>query len=211
MSGTPSTLHTFRSDFLPSTSTTSRFTSLHALYHSPELTTVKDAIISDLDTRSICFPTYSDLTRRLSSTVTGQVIDGSNRSEGQTLLEEIIDMILLHPVNFDFITAAINDEHLPSTSPRSLVNLGPGNVLWRSIARSCAQVPFTMVDWSAASEPPIADSISPTIPEARNGASQREPIAIVGMAVKFPQADNAEELWRILEQGLNTVSEVRFP
>ncbi|TDL15699.1 ketoacyl-synt-domain-containing protein [Rickenella mellea] len=34
------------------------------------------------------------------------------------------------------------------------------------------------------------------------------PIAIIGQAFKFPGANNEDELWSILEQGLNTVSEI---
>ena len=37
------------------------------------------------------------------------------------------------------------------------------------------------------------------------------PIAIVGMAATFPGADNVEDLWRLLKEGMNTVSEVRLP
>ncbi|KAH9928293.1 uncharacterized protein B0H18DRAFT_1084485 [Fomitopsis serialis] len=37
---------------------------------------------------------------------------------------------------------------------------------------------------------------------------QKEPIAIVGMAVNFPGAPNVAELWRVLEEGINTVSEI---
>ncbi|CAL1711886.1 unnamed protein product [Somion occarium] len=36
----------------------------------------------------------------------------------------------------------------------------------------------------------------------------QDPIAIVGMAIQFPGAQNAAELWNILEKGLNMVSEV---
>lgn len=42
---------------------------------------------------------------------------------------------------------------------------------------------------------------------AKEGA--HEPTAIVGMAVKLPGANNADELWALLERGLNTLSEAR--
>jgi hypothetical protein len=117
-------------------------------------------------------------------------------------------MILLSPVNFDYTTAIINSEYASSTSSYDLVNLGPGNVLWRSIARVCPHVSFSMIDWSAASTTELTEPPSPNIPASVRNGTQREPIAIVGMALKFPQADNASELWNILEKGLNTVSEV---
>ncbi|KAI0685572.1 beta-ketoacyl synthase [Cytidiella melzeri] len=208
ISGRPQTLETFRSRFLPPTSTTSRYMPIHALYHAPELVDVKADIINDLASRSICFPDYADLNHRLRSTVTGEVI---YPKDGYSLMEEVLDMILLHPVNFDYITTAINNVHerVASISSRTLINIGPGNVLWRSIPRTCPQVAFSMVDWSAASKADLPEpSLSPSMPAARDNALHREPVAIVGMALKFPQADNASELWNILEQGLNTVSEI---
>lgn len=39
-------------------------------------------------------------------------------------------------------------------------------------------------------------------------AKIQEPIAIVGMAVRFPGADDTHSLWETLENGLNTVVEV---
>ncbi|KAI0073585.1 ketoacyl-synt-domain-containing protein [Panus rudis PR-1116 ss-1] len=41
-----------------------------------------------------------------------------------------------------------------------------------------------------------------------SSCSRTEPIAIIGMAVKFPQADDTDALWNILENGLNTVSKI---
>ncbi|KAF9025638.1 hypothetical protein BDZ89DRAFT_1161644 [Hymenopellis radicata] len=37
---------------------------------------------------------------------------------------------------------------------------------------------------------------------------KQEPIAIVGMAVNMPGAPNVSKLWEVLEQGINTISEV---
>ena len=38
--------------------------------------------------------------------------------------------------------------------------------------------------------------------------SGHEPIAIIGMSGRFPQARNIEEMWKILEEGANAVSEI---
>lgn len=43
-----------------------------------------------------------------------------------------------------------------------------------------------------------------TIPEPA-----RDYIAIIGMAVNMPGAPNASKLWEILEEGINTVMEVK--
>lgn len=41
-------------------------------------------------------------------------------------------------------------------------------------------------------------------------ANGQEPVAIVGMAVRFPGADDVHSLWDALKDGLNTATEVRF-
>jgi acyl transferase domain-containing protein len=44
-----------------------------------------------------------------------------------------------------------------------------------------------------------------TIPEPA-----RDCVAVVGMAVNMPGAPNASKLWEILEEGINTVKEVKY-
>ncbi|NJK63906.1 MAG: SDR family NAD(P)-dependent oxidoreductase [Synechococcaceae cyanobacterium SM2_3_1] len=49
-----------------------------------------------------------------------------------------------------------------------------------------------------------------TLPEVQvfQGKSQSEPIAIVGMACRFPQAENYHQFWQNLEQGVNSITEI---
>lgn len=55
----------------------------------------------------------------------------------------------------------------------------------------------------------IFDStFSSTKPDQR-GVTANEPIAIVGMAGRFPEATSHEELWKLLEAGIDTVKVVR--
>lgn len=42
----------------------------------------------------------------------------------------------------------------------------------------------------------------------QNGLTANEPIAIVGMAGRFPEATSHEELWKLLEAGVDTVKVV---
>ncbi|KAI0343639.1 ketoacyl-synt-domain-containing protein [Trametopsis cervina] len=208
VSGRPDVLHLFRSEFLPPTATTSRYSHIHAFYHSPELANVKAAIVSDVTSREIRFPNHSDLVRSLRSTITGEVISNTARQDAYMLLDEVLDMILLHPVNLDVVTAAISRERSSDVLPKDLVNLGPGNVLWRSVARACSGVSFSLVDLSASSKIERSNALPSAMPATRDNAVHREPIAIVGMAVKFPKSEDASALWEILENGLNTVSEI---
>ena len=113
-------------------------------------------------------------------------------------------MTLLHPVNFDAVIDNMTRE-LSSSGVVSikLTNVGPGNALSRTVARSLNPIRVESVDWSSVAIDAIPDS-HPQVPLAN-----REDIAIVGMAIKLPQANDPESLWQILEKGLNTVSEVR--
>ncbi|GJF00139.1 polyketide synthase [Phanerochaete sordida] len=57
--------------------------------------------------------------------------------------------------------------------------------------------------------PHEGDMPSPiTTSAVREGGIVREPIAIIGMSANFPGAPDAAALWTLLEQGLNTVSEI---
>ena len=59
-----------------------------------------------------------------------------------------------------------------------------------------------------------ADNVSPPLrpkPEAAAGArgviQKGEPIAIIGMACRFPGAENLEAFWKLLMEGGNSVTE----
>ncbi|MDE0406705.1 MAG: beta-ketoacyl synthase N-terminal-like domain-containing protein, partial [Alphaproteobacteria bacterium] len=41
--------------------------------------------------------------------------------------------------------------------------------------------------------------------ETQETGLSAEPIAVVGMACRFPGADNLDDFWRLLESGGNTV------
>lgn len=53
---------------------------------------------------------------------------------------------------------------------------------------------------------PIAPAPTTAVPPER--AAMEEPIAIVGMSGRFPQARNVDELWRILVEGRDVVTEI---
>lgn len=210
VSGRPDALHAFRHGHLPASAIQARSAAIHTLYHTPALQSVKEQIMRDVAAHGVRFPAYDDLRVTLRSTLTGEAISSAGRADGYTLAEELVDMTMLHPVNFDKVLAAIKADlaSTPSEAPVSLVNLGPGNVLWRSTARALPDVRFHKVDWSASGRPETVPRPFPETEAKKDVASAREPIAIVGMAVKLPGAVDAAGLWQVLEQGLNTVSEV---
>lgn len=153
----------------------------------------------------------------LHSPVTGEPILAADREDGYTLAEEILDMSLLFPVNFDKIVSSIklslSASSLGSSNPSTsfelnFVNVGPGNVLSRSTSRALSDLKLSAIDWSSSPQRTGSIQVPPSAtPVARDAG--REPIAIVGMAVKFPGAPDAGGLWEVIEKGSNTVSEVR--
>ena len=170
--------------------------------------------MKDLADNKVEFPGYTSLRKVLRSTITGDIIPAVERADGYTLAEEIVDMTMLHPVNFDRVVAGVKTDLIAARSltdeapALSFVNLGPGNVLWRGTARALPEARLSMIDWSSASRPEPVPKPVPAKPAKRDAAVGREPIAIVGMAVKLPGAVDAAGLWEVLEKGLNTVSEV---
>ncbi|KAI0919364.1 Type I Iterative Polyketide synthase (PKS) [Taiwanofungus camphoratus] len=206
ISGRPDAISEFRENYVPSSSTTSRFAAIHTLYHSPELEPVKAHVMEDLARRHVRFPMYEDLKRPLRSPINGELIDATHKGTDYPLVEAIVDMTLLHPVRFDRVVDAIRSDISSRKLSLQFVNVGPGSGLWRSVARATRDLGVSTADWtSLADTDPYSSSLSQAIP---SNVPRQEPIAIVGMAVNFPGAPDAEGLWKVLENGLNTVSEV---
>ncbi len=112
-------------------------------------------------------------------------------------------MILLETVNFDAVVsntfASISSTH----EQCDIVNLGPGSTLCKIMTRAIPASMANVVDW--ARDEMNHDHVPRPIDQVDEAPDS---IAIVGMSVKFPGADDAESLWDLLENGLNTVSEV---
>lgn len=183
----------------------SRFTSVHTLYHGGNtLQSVKTKVLANATRRNLKFPTLAEATIPLRSTVDGRLL--SSTTSDKSLLDLVLDMVLIECVNWDktvegMIADAIT---VAGDAQTNVLNFGPGN---GSVFQP--QKPphrnISLVDLSHASgattvitDPKFAR------PQCENG------IAIVGMGVNMPGATDAVGLWKILEEGLNTVSEVRI-
>ncbi|MCY3952396.1 MAG: SDR family NAD(P)-dependent oxidoreductase [bacterium] len=59
------------------------------------------------------------------------------------------------------------------------------------------------VGCGAGEKPPAAEPAA----QSRQGRPSEQPVAIVGMACRFPGADGLEAFWRLLEEGRNAVTE----
>jgi hypothetical protein len=107
-------------------------------------------------------------------------------------------MILIQKVNWDKVTSSVA-ESIPNNETAHLVNVGPGSGLMRSMEkafRNSGLMTYNIV---------LDDTKKTTILEP---PSSEEYIAVVGMAVNMPGAPSSSKLWEILEEGMNTVTEV---
>ena len=169
-------------------------TAIDTLYHtSIHEKGAKVQVLEDIVRRQIRFPTLPDLKAPLRSTFDGQVVDVSSRL---SLVELIVDMIFTQPVNWHEVMASLVTA-VPKSATVQLVHFGPGTGLTRPMARVFTQQAVTTINATA----------SEKVSTNGNG---REPIAIIGMAVNMPGAPNVAKLWEVLEQGINTISEVCF-
>jgi hypothetical protein len=175
-------------------------TTLDTLYHSSELLdTVRDQVLADAAVRNIQFPDFLDIKVPIRSTFTGDAItmDAVTRNSGDSLLKLVVDMVLTQTVNWNFVLEKVV-KSCPDSIPVRLLNVGPGTGLVRSTERGFPRGGVTSLDLS------IAD-----VTGHHQSKAKQEPIAVIGMAVNMPGAPNVSKLWEILEQGVNTISEVR--
>ncbi|KAF9483554.1 ketoacyl-synt-domain-containing protein [Pholiota conissans] len=168
-------------------------TRINALYHRQDLRVVRDAVLADVVSRNIRFPLSSELIAPIRSTFTGDLIF---KNAPHTLLEQVVDMILIHPVNWDAVVEK-SAAHLPSGICIKLLNIGLGSTMIKLLERSFSQ------DKNSCQIVDFADGI-----KAPRFKVKQEPIAIIGMAVKMPGAPSVTELWEVLESGQNTVSTI---
>ncbi|TFK33599.1 hypothetical protein BDQ12DRAFT_657776 [Crucibulum laeve] len=171
-------------------------TTLDTLYHSPiHAAGIRQQIIADAALRNIAFPTFADIRAPIRSTFNGSLISRDTDSSNGTLIELVVDMIITQPVNWDLVVQSLS-ETIPEAAPTRLLNIGPGSGLTRSMERVLRDKQVSSFNISSAD---VAES---------NFKPKQEAIAIVGMAVNMPGAPNANKLWEVLEQGINTVSEI---
>jgi acyl transferase domain-containing protein len=194
VSGHPDTLSSFIAT-LPETVSIIE-ASVGALYHSPmHNDRVREEVLEDLWHRKIRFPTYDDIICPIRSTFTGEILDASNSG---SLVQSIVDMILIQRVNWDKVTSSVA-ESIPENEIAHLVNIGPGSGLMRSMEKAFRN------DGLMTHNVVFGDTKEATVLEPPN---PEECVAVVGMAVNMPGAPSSSELWEILEEGVNTVAEV---
>lgn len=195
ISGRPDLLSVFAAQIATKVDLVVHKTALDTLYHSPvHATGVRERVVADVASRTIGFPKFSDLKVPIWSTYTGHVV--TKDETAGSLVELVVDMVLTQPVNWKLLVENLIASST-SDAPIQVVNVGPGAGLTRHLERLFLPRMSSVVDLALPDNSPIS-SIN----------AKQESIAIVGMAVNMPGAPDSSKLWEILEQGINTISEV---
>lgn len=147
-------------------------------------------MLRDIRDRGINFPTRDALKVPIVSTFTGVLATAS-----APLVEEIVDMILIHVADWDRVASSTVERLKSLRRPIELLNVGPGDTFADDLQRQI---------FAAGLDVRLRD-----ISTFLHMSSVLEPIAVVGMAVNMPGAPNADRLWELLHNGDNTLSQVR--
>ena len=161
-----------------------------AIYHvEPVHKETRDQVLRDIRDRRINFPTRDALKVPIVSTFTGTFATAS-----VPLVEEVVDMVLTQVVDWDQLVSSTLDRLKSLRRTAEIFNVGPGNTLAHAFERriSAAGLDVRICDISTLKCP------SPVV----------EPIAVVGMAIRVPGAQDAGELWELLQRGESTLSQV---
>ncbi|KAI9804114.1 MAG: Type I Iterative PKS [Sarcosagium campestre] len=178
-----------------------RPTTIFSPYHDEaNLLAVKTEILKDFARGKFSFPSLSELKLPIFSSIDGHQLLAENDHTQDTLLEQILDMILLKPVNWvsvqDSVFSKIESLNAANKSPAIIVNYGPAYGISR-------------VKQDIANDVKIFDASASSVPRRGNGGEPSlDDIAIVGMAVDLPGAPDTQSLWKVLSGGINNVSEI---
>ncbi|KAF7183364.1 hypothetical protein CNMCM7691_003563 [Aspergillus felis] len=160
---------------------------VHGWYHGGDTTkSVVHMVLQDITRRSISFPAIQSLYIPVRSTVDGNLM---TLPGGVTLAETAVQTILTHTLNWQLTCESLS--------------LGPLNTEVHAFGPHSRSLFGTQ--WNNTR---VVDHSLPEMPKIPPAD-----IAIVGMSVNFPSANNKEALWNNLMKGINTVQtipETRF-
>lgn len=168
---------------------------VNTLYHRADLDVVRHAVLIDITSRDIHFPVLTDIMTPIRSTFDGELIF-SNDQEPNTLVERVVDMVLIHPVKWDILVERSAANFAEELIIKFLnIGLGPSlmkrvQFAYHSLGHSCQ-----VID--------VFENVTAAKPNIK-----QEPVAIIGMAVNMPGAPTVARLWDLLECGGNTLSMV---
>ncbi|KAJ6170952.1 polyketide synthase [Penicillium chermesinum] len=204
LSGTGEQLQNFLSTQLPPKCRT-RATNVRSLYHvCDRLAPLKQTIYEDLQQRCPSMSNSVAFVAPLLSTIDGQPVNCGEAGTLGNVINTILDLIMLHPVDWvsvqNSIFAGVNKASSSAAEGTTIniLNMGPGY----GMSTSAFPLPSNVK---------IRDVMSlSSAPKSYREASTLDPddIAIVGMAVDLPDAPDVDSLWMNLLAGVNSCSEI---
>lgn len=202
VSGLPSELIALKHRLGPNVLT--NFVHIHAWYHGGEkqLAEVIHNVESDIESRKIRFPKFSDLKRPLRSTNDGSLIQ-VNATSSQ-LDRHLVKSLLASCVKWNATMQSMLEQiHSTLADKDTTVQLecfGPGTGYMLACLKT-QQLPARLR---------IDDLSIPALATKQNPGPQSGDIAIVGMGINFPGGKGSDELWKTLLKGLNCIQEVSW-
>ena len=167
---------------------------IYAPYHAPRLYSKENIlkVLDDLPSLDEAFDSneLASEKRTLIGAVSGEFYSASSR---RNLLEQVLYNVLSEPIYWERVLDGCKS-HVGSSQFSNWVvrPFGPANAAQSLVATLKAEgnveVHFDE-DFGSVSD----DSAKP----------QKPPLAIVGMAGRFPESNSPDELWKILEDGLD--------
>lgn len=110
------------------------------------------------------------------------------------LLRQVVSDILVRPLSFDNIIATVVSKAKDSGRKKCKISsIGPSSALSSLVSSLRAETELGVS---------VGEQFGPT-KSAYDRRSTSQKIAVVGMSGRFPNADNIESLWSLLEQGLD--------
>lgn len=172
---------------------------IYAPYHAPHLYR-RDAvlrILKGIESFEKANDIWSSGQVKVISPTTGTLYDASNKLD---IMSKALHDILLNPINWEQLCKGCTSFVKSSQPVRwTIRTFGPSKA-----AKSLLSAINSEVDPEIVLEETFASS---SISQAPTTA--KEPIAIIGMSGRFPNSTNPDELWKILEQGIDCHKVVR--
>jgi hypothetical protein len=156
-------------------------------------------ILEDFESKGIILPSFQDLRR-----VIFNPFDGSKLSSGQcgkTLTQEVLEMILVKPVDWTKVLQSLGME----SRRRTAVVYGPHPHLL---------MPSSMLSPNSTLQRRDVSHENATVQLISNYSTNDQDIAIIGVGLDFPNGSTLDEFWDSLKDGMNCVRPVpedRFP
>ncbi|KJZ79728.1 hypothetical protein HIM_01197 [Hirsutella minnesotensis 3608] len=202
LSGRGDELEKFVRDRLPAQCTTRPINVLTLYHNRGKLQSVsEETMIAVQDIFGPRLDLSINLVAPLFNSVSGARLD-LNKGTLRQLVELILEMILHEPVDWEAVEEAILEDFRRSSSQTpvgcEILNYGPGYGMSRPARRLPEGLSIRDVS---------AQGVKHTLWDNATAIGEDD-IAIVGMAIDLPGAEDIHELWEMLCNGVNTCSEI---